>query len=958
MLGVPTLVIVSGEAGVGKSRLIHESTDTARAHGWRVLAGWAIGSMDGALPLAPFTMALRPVLNGLREEELSDIVGAGRQHLARLIPEVGTGVLLVPDGEERYLQGRVFAAITHTLERLAAATPVVLVVEDLHWADQSSRAMLAHLVRALHGTRILLLASVRDEDVAGVGLSAAELAEFDRHADVVRIRLGPLDGPATAALSRAVGHAGLTDRALGELHRRSGGLPFYIEELLSMGGLPDGEVPPTVREIVLARFQTLGPAARALIEVAACVGTALDDRLLVDISGLRPEPAEAAIREAVRGHFLVRAADDRLAFRHDIAREAIYADLLAGERQRLHQKIATAFARKPPDGPAHERAALLALQWDRAGDRSEALAACVEAARTLLRAGAWQEASAAGQRGLGLWPTVPDAPAVAGITRHELAMLAASAAYRAFDVAAAIDLVRLAIEDLGEGPDPMRLGSYLERLGWYAYQGGETDLSLQAGEASVACIPIDPPTTTRARALSTWANRLSTLDRDAEAVLVAEEALGVAEQVGHAAEIGRALHGRGLARCGLGDFDRGRDDLQRALALAGAASDDELALLTLFDLGWAMWAAGDHAGEVEATRRLETILPQLGLDQVYGEPVKLQYIEDGYYMGEWDAARRERSWLAESPVRLHPRAYLGLRLAAVDADVAGIMRLADLGPRTTEPQQISHWQAAVAYACGWAGDHDRAWEAAMACLALDPVHRLAAEAVMDAARSVAERALTASLWRDKGAHRMAIERLDRLSHELQRLGTDGNGQPRSAVVATAQLMLSGERTRVERRPDPAPWLAAAELLMPMPWPERESYVRLRAAEASVGVGDSIRAARELSVAESIARRLGAPLLLKEIGGLATRARIRLMGPEAEPSPPVRPSKAEDPFSLTAREREVLEHLVQGMTNREIAESLFISPKTAGVHVSNILGKLGVKNRVEAATAAHRLRMFP
>lgn len=956
--GEPTLAIVSGEAGVGKSRLIHEASTEARADGWQVLVGGAVGSTEAALPFAPFTMALRSTLEGRSDDELTSIVGPGRPHLARLILELGGGVDDVAAGEERYLQGRIFAAVTHTLEQLARIAPVILVVEDLHWADHSSRALLAHLVRALRGARILMLASVRAEDLAGKETLAGEIAELDRQAAVVRIRLLPLDGADTEAFVRAIGHAGLTRDAVVGLVRRSGGLPFYLEELLSLDGATlTGDVPPTVREIVLARNMMLGQSARELLQAAACLGAAVDDELLIDIVGLDPGVAAAAIRESMHQHFLVRTADDRLAFRHDIVREAIYADLLPGERRRLHRGVAEALARERVDMPPHEWAALIALQWDRAADRDRALPACVVAAQALMRAGAWREAQAAGERALALWPSVEEPRERAGVDRHELAMLAAAAAFRASEIATAVDLVQLAIDDLGENPDPMRLGPFLERLGWYAYNDHQTELSIEAGEASIAVIPVEPPTVERARALSTFANRLSTLDRDAEALTMAEASLLIAERLDDAEEIGRALHARGLSRCGLGDFETGLDDLHRSLTLAEGHRGDELTVLAMFDIAWACWASGDHTAHVDAADRLERSLEGMGQHHVFRSFTAVQGLEARLTAGDWVAVRRQRAWMADT----HPGVasgesrFLAIRLAAADADFVTAMRLASVQPDTTEPQALSQWHAAVAYAAAAADDHERAWRATTLAIALTPIHRVVAELVMDAGRSVADAAAAARLRRDTAALVLAMERLDLLAAELRRLGCKPDGTPFTSVVAASRLMLTGEQARAAGAADPVPWLQAAALLGPMPWPERESYVRLRAAEAFSGLRDLASATRELNDAHAIAERLAAPVLLTEIEGLARRARIPLavsdiaILPTSEPTP-----LPGDPFGLTGRELEVLHLLVQGRTNREIGEGLFISPKTAGVHVSNILGKLGVKNRVEAATAAHQL----
>jgi DNA-binding CsgD family transcriptional regulator/tetratricopeptide (TPR) repeat protein len=966
--GIPTLTIVSGEAGVGKTRLTREASAEARADGWNVLTGSTIGPGQAQLPFGPVTMALRPHLNGADDAEIERLVGPGRPYLARLMPEIGPAAPAGGADDDRYLQGRIFAAITTTIERLAAERPVVLVLEDIHWADATSRALLAHVLSAIQHARVLIVATVRDEALAERGPLADEIAELDRRMGVVRIRLEPLDRAQTAALVRELGGEAVEPTVVEGLFRRSGGLPFYVEELLWLGDATiRDDMPPSVRDIVLAKVADLDPATQRLLQAAAVVGAAIDDGALCAIADLTLAQGTSAIRQAMHRHVLVRTADDRLAFRHDLTREAIYADLLAVERRRWHATVADALASAPASGPPHEHAARLALHRDRAGEPGPALAATTAAFRALMEAGAWQESLDVGRRALELWLQVDDPVDTSAMLRHELLAGTAAAAFRASELPTSIELIEQAIDVLGNG-DRLLLGRYLERLAWYAYNGAQTELSVRAGEEAIATIPTDPPTRERARALSTHANRLATLNRDAEGLEIAEASLAVAEAVGDRAEIGRALHVRGLARAGLGRLIDGIADLESSLAISEETLDDELSVLAVFDLGWAAWAAGDHFRAVEMAHAGLQLVGRLGLDPIFRHMMEMNRIEMLYYRGDW----RE---IGDVAIEHDPRAtvlglgqesYLATRIIASHGEEGGLERLPEETPSAQEPQLETLWLASRVYAFAQLGDAGRAWDAVERFLRSRPDHRTAAEVVIDAAGSVADEVVTARARRggDRATLGVAHDRFDRLAATLSSFGHDADGRPVSRVVEAARAVLEGERLRADGLASADPFLRAAELFAAMPWPEREGWARLRAAEALKAGGDTDGATREATAARRIAQDLGGRRLTGEIGAFIRRARIALapgtdgstdrLGDGAEATDADARPLPGDPYGLTTREREVLLLLVEGRTNREIADRLFISPKTAGVHVSNILGKLGVSNRVEAATIAHRL----
>ena len=426
-----------------------------------------------------------------------------------------------------------FEEVLDTLERAAAASGLLVVIDDLHWADPSSLGLFEFLSRNLRGTPVALVGTVRTDEPDDAGF-LAWLAEVQRGPRAIRIDLEPFDREELAELVAGVlGHAPSAELARG-VYERSGGNAFLAEELLAArerGVL----LPGTVQSLVLARVAGLTAPARDLVRLAAVAGVGVSHGLLAAASGLDDEALLTAARELAEKHLLV---SDRLGegyvFRHALTREAVYGDLLPGERQKLHLAAARALSGDPALGPAAgwAWAEAVAEHWFAAGELEAALPASVaagDAARAVLAlTGALEHY----ERALELWDHVADPETLAGLGRPVLLDRAAEAASGAGDHDRALRYVDASIDELEHtATAPGQLGLLYRSKYIYLLRAGrrETEL-LEWTERAVALIPPDPLTAGRAAVLAAHAHSLSDADRFEEASEVAAGALQVARR--------------------------------------------------------------------------------------------------------------------------------------------------------------------------------------------------------------------------------------------------------------------------------------------------------------------------------------------------------------------------------------------------------------------------------------------
>ncbi len=411
----PAFLFVAGESGVGKSRLLSELGARAAADGARVLVGRCLELGDTVFPYAPLIDALRPVA---REAELQD---ATRAVLADLMPEVG-GPSAPAD------RGRLLEALLELLSQLAADAPLLLVIEDLHWADPSTRDFLTYLVRSLRDERLALVGTYRSDELHRRHPLRPLLAELERAPGAGRIELERFSrdevGEQLAGILDEAPDPGLADR----LFERGGGNALYTEELLAASAAGMRELPVTLRDALLARVERLSAGAQEVVRVAAVVERPVRHELLAAVTGLDAAALMEAARDAVTNQVLVSGPDETYAFRHALVGEAVHDDLLPGERTALHAAVAAAIEEAPErlGEVSHARvAADLACHWRGALDLPRALGASVRAGLAARALYAHGEALSHFENALAIWDRVPDAEAQAGMPRSELLRSAA-----------------------------------------------------------------------------------------------------------------------------------------------------------------------------------------------------------------------------------------------------------------------------------------------------------------------------------------------------------------------------------------------------------------------------------------------------------------------------------------------------------------------------------------------------
>ena len=551
-------LLVAGEAGVGKTRLTSEAARLAADRGFRVLRG-DCGNVGGSsLPYGPFVEALRNLAIELGPVETAAVAGPAARDLTRLVPAFGS--LDEASSQSEPVQARLFEALFGLFQRLAERSPVLLIVEDLHWADSATRETIAYLVRALRDLPVLLIGTFRSDELHRRHALLPWLAELDRGGRVERIDLARLDRIQMATMLTAILGAQPEPELVADVYRRSDGNPFFAEELLaaSRQGRAGPRLPPTLREILLAHVAAVPETATAVLRVAAVAGRRVEHELLAEVAGLPEDELLDGLRAAVGGHLLVVETGEgveRYAFRHALVQEVVYDDLLPGERRNLHRAFAEALEARTSVGGAAEagRWAELAHHWAAARQDDRAFAASVRAAEAAMGSYAFGAALIEYERAIDLWDDVDDPEAVTGFDRVELLRKAGQAAYLSADYRRAVAHRKEADRGVDRAADPLRAGMLREELGRGLWVLGDVTGALETYREAVAITPADRPTAERARALSGLGQILMLVDRYTESAALCQEAIAVARQVDARAQEGHALnsYGRDLTLLGI-----------------------------------------------------------------------------------------------------------------------------------------------------------------------------------------------------------------------------------------------------------------------------------------------------------------------------------------------------------------------------------------------------------------------
>ena len=969
--GQPRLILLGGDSGVGKTRFLAEAEPLLE--GGRVLHGQCLEQGDVELPYAPLLGALRPLARQ-RDPVLEELSASGRAHLASLLPSViAAGDVVAPVDGAGDGQVRLFESLLELLHLLSSHQPVVIVFEDMHWADRSTRAFTSFLARSLTGERIVALLSYRSDELHRRHPLRPLLAELSRLELCRRLELEPLDrGELAEVLAGILGEApddDLTDR----LMARTEGNPLYVEELLATALDGRGAAPDSLRDAFLLRVERLsGDAGQAVKAVA--VGRALDEDSIARVSGVTGAALREALRDAVAEHILVTDAEGRFGFRHELLREVILHDLLPGERSGMHLELARVLEDSGPRECSEDevqRVGAIASHYAAAGDQTAALRTTVQAGEAARHVHAYGEAAELYERALELWPRVADAAEVAGIDYVDLFAAAARQYGLAGDQRRSEMLADRGLEMIDPDADPRRYARLLFRRARARWRLNRPTDGLADAQQALALLP-DEPGADRARVLS-WVARTQVLrGRFREAIAEGEAALAMARAEDLPVTAGEALNTLGMARIALGDVDTGEALLSDAIRLAREHGDIDGLGAAYSNLGDLLSLAGRTAdGLAVVNEGLDEIQTRLG--QSFSWMV-LTHSQLAFDAGDWDAARASEGPAIASAdgVTLIFRLLRDAELALGEGDeaLAG-QRLEAAEPLvrvSREPQWHGMFGSLVGELKRRAGDLAGARQAVSRALdelevCTDDVMRIARVTAVGMSIE-ADRALRARDLREPDAERDALARARIHLDRLQAAAEDG-GPVERAWLDTGLA----EDARAHGRNDPALWNTAADSWDQVQRPYGAALMRCRQAEALVEAGDREQASAIVVDALTVAERLGAGWLAGELHGLAARGRLEAgvaaaagngnaaAGNGSAAAGNGRSDEsAETPFGLTPRELQVLALIAEGATNRQIGAALYMAEKTASVHVSRILTKLGVRSRTQAAAVAHRLHL--
>jgi DNA-binding CsgD family transcriptional regulator/tetratricopeptide (TPR) repeat protein len=905
-----------------------------------------------AIAYAPLVEALREVNRQLGPEVFAELVGPGRDELDGLIGGHGAAAASSP--------GPLFEHLLGLLTRLGERQPTVLVLEDMHWADASTIALIAFLGRNLRAARVVLVLTYRVDELHRRHPLRPLITDLERDPLVERVRLSGLTRAELAELVTGISESLPAEPALDALLERTEGNPFYIEELVAAGATP-GMLPDTLAEVVLSRVERLSEPTQRTLHRASVLGNEVDERLLAAITGEPADTVTAALREALFEQLLVvDAAGCR--FRHALIREVLYDDLLPGERERLH--VAAAEAVQDPELAdrldEHVRWTMLAHHWYAARESGRAFTASVRAGMAAERVRALADAATHYERALQLWNQADDPASAAGMSRSDLLLRAGEAVHYSSHSSRAITLGKAGFEALEPDVAPERRAFVLQRLGrfyWTQYQG---ENAVAACEQAVEMLAGRPSSREKAFGLSALGQSLMLrgMPRAAESVL--RQAIEIAVEVGAPDVEGHALCSLGAALVDVGRIDEAVTAMHRSGELSRAHGRTADVCRYYTNLAHVLLLAGRFEELERVAAEGNAYSENTGHLRHYGESITGNLVHGLYCAGKWTEASAAASRLVDRVTAEDP--YLVLRwlpLLIAQGRLARARELSDWAVGRTESADDVQFRAvalfraaALAAAEQRFADARRLVAGGLTGLTADeqyyglPNYALALS--IEADRVEAARLTPRAEAEIAEARAVADGLLAAVQAFAARLSESGIVLLPEPAAALALCAAEHARAHGTDRPDTWSAVASAWEVAGQPYPA--AVARLHEADAVLRArSDRPRASAAAGAALTAAEALGAEPLAERLRLLVQRGRLEPAAPEDTTAP--------DPLvelGVTPREADVLGLLAAGKTNRQIGESLFISEKTASVHVTNLLRKLSVSNRLEAAAIAQHI----
>lgn len=918
--GHPGALVVRGEAGIGKSRLLQEFLDGIDADGpppVTVAVGQCVDLGEIGAPFTPVRQLLRDLLRALGDAALRDAARTPgvAAIIGLLVPEFATGTDAEPGDH-------IAEAVERVLENLSESHHLVLVIEDLHWADAATLGLLQALTVTAHSRHLTFVLTYRTDDVGRTHPMRPLLAELERNRAVTMIDLARLDAAEAAALIGAIA-PDAADTDLDTLIARGDGVPFLLEELLAVR---DDRLPETLRDLVLSRFDRLDADTRQLLSAAAIGGMQVDDVLLAEVC----EQDELTIAEVMR-----RAVDagvlslgrDGITFRHALIRELAADDLLPGERSHLHRAYATALQRRLDDGD-QESAAVVAEHWLAARDLPAAFRATVIARATARHSNAPAAAARLGERLVDLWPQIADAAVVAGTDYAELCHQVADEWRAVYDLARCERVARASLSRLAGAPAHEQV-PLLRVLAITLADLGRQDEAVATARSAVdmlATLPGGDADPAYAIALATLAMMLDDLG---EAVALSEKSQSVAEASGDGPALQRADQAIAWLSARTGERRLALEVIRRMKAREIDGYSRVVIGINECD---ALTTLGRYPEAVVSAEETYALAVDIGLERGLGAAAQVNWSNALFALGDLSTAAR----LAADAKALMVRMPL-FRSTALRAQTAALLWSGQDDEmdrvRRDEEAFIRDVRSDVEERIGWIVIDA---ESALNRLESGGVGTRASASVDDAMEVLS--GLTDRDQDEPGLFAAALPVAARAAAAALRLGVRTEDAlelrriVRSALNRLPAAMLSagvGALVDAEERDGVADWSEAVRALEDEPAQQHLiDYARYRLVR-TLARDDSAAAAADLS--HTLLPIVRTPAVVSWLRGFAR------LGASASGIP-----------ALTERESQVLELVAEGLTNAQIGERLFISPKTASVHVSAILAKLGAHTRGEAA----------
>lgn len=912
-------ILVGGEAGAGKTTLV-DGFAAAVADRARVVRGECVPMGHEGLAFAPIASTLRSLVTEFGAERVLEWAGPAGSALGAVLPGLSAPA---PVGESDRL--RLFEALAWVWELASREQPLVVIIEDLHWADESTRHVLRFAARALTDAPVLVVATFRTDELTRRHPLRPFLAEFARlpssdRIDVPRLDRDEVDEMLSLLLPTPVRHD-----VVDLIHQRSEGIPYFVEELAGAASAGESDMPDSLRDALIVRVQGLSEEAQKMLRLASTSGNRISHLLLEAVAADNHPDLDRLLRETIDAAVL-KADDSGYQFRHALLREAIHEDLLPGEHARLHARFAEALEKAPAQVAGDNKAQAIAHHWFAAHDSSRAFTWAIAAAGDC--GYAHHEALQMYERALELWDQVEDPESIAG-ERQAVLEAAAVVALDAGEPDRAYSLIKQSLAETDIERNPVQSATRLMIMGRLLSTLVKPG-AVEALQRAVDLVPADPPSKLRAVMLDRLAiSMLMVGDRQAAAE-TSDHVIAAAQAVGSHSLESSGRNTLGAAWVGLGREAEGLAQLTRA----GELAERNTRVLVRYHINMsdALQLSGRHQEAAAVAEGGADVARSLGVDRSLGAMLAGNAAEPLLDLGDWARARK----LIDRALELDPPAHHRIHLALLRAKMlvwTGELEAADralvefrylLNEQGRDaPQYLSLLVRSDGDLALARGDGQRAWDLASVLLDGRDYHH-------------SSHLLTALHTAAAGLRRLERRPEPAEVRKVREL-TDQVAATTVAEVWRPLILAELDDT------DEAWRLAVEAMDSPAGTVHLGAYARWELARRLLLSGDRAAVAPLLADAARAAEKLGARLLMDPIADL--RARSGLDRPVADGTP--------GPTTLTPRERDVLRLVALGRSNGEIGAELFISAKTASVHVSNILAKLSVTSRGEAAAVAHR-----